>query len=236
MEIPFRHNSKKDPDAKEVSPLVLILTGPRAVGKTEIKDILTERNYGWSLPKITTRAPREGETQVKDKEFIDQKRFDTLQKEGKLSVTCAYKGCDYGVLQEVEQEALTKQEDIIITATGFGIFKAFSSHFPDAVSVLVYSSIDELLQRKVLRDKIVTEASLLEEFIQEMKKYEEHQELFTYIVENPSPFGFAVGDIFKQDHVAQVARAANLVAAALEGEKIYRETPTTKTRKIGVFN
>lgn len=74
-----------------------MLSGPSGVGKSTVVRRLRERHpHVWPSVSVTTRAPRQGETDGVEYHFIDDARFDDLVARGELLEHAEFAGNRYG--------------------------------------------------------------------------------------------------------------------------------------------
>lgn len=132
--------------------LLIIVTGPSAVGKGAICRVLTERNpeVRFSV-SATTRPPRPGEVDGVEYYFLSKDEFIRRRDAGELLEWAEVYGNYYGTPRGPVEAALSRGEDIILDIDIVGA-TAVKEQYPDALSVFVIPpSMAELKARMAKR-------------------------------------------------------------------------------------
>jgi guanylate kinase len=94
---------------------LLVLSSPSGAGKTTLARRLLELEADLSLSvSVTTRAPRPGELDGRDYHFIDQARFEQLQRNGELIEWAHVHGNLYGTPNTPITTALATGRDMLL--------------------------------------------------------------------------------------------------------------------------
>lgn len=149
--------------------MIFILSGPSGVGKDAVFSDLKRRvpflNF---VVTTTTRSRREGEEEGVDYHFISPSMFERLRDEGEfLEWSCVY-GNFYGVPKRKVEEAIQKDEDILLKVDTQGAEK-LKKMFPSARTIfLLPPSLEELRRRIDQRGEIPDKELRMEKAKQEM--------------------------------------------------------------------
>jgi guanylate kinase len=95
---------------------VIVVTGPSAVGKTYLADLLvsTYAEHIISAKVVTTREPRQGETGT-DRIFVSKEAFTNMLQHGEFIVEGEFGGNQYGYTAEALEVVQHKKSIIINT-------------------------------------------------------------------------------------------------------------------------
>jgi guanylate kinase len=129
-------------------PLLVVITGPSAVGKDTLLDRL-RRSYPGAHFAITatTRAPRTGEQDAVDYYFYSVPAFEDLIARGQLLEHARVYGDWKGVPLAPVREALAEGKDVLMRTDVQGA-RHIKSVAPDAVTIFIAPpSIEELHRR-----------------------------------------------------------------------------------------
>ncbi len=95
---------------------IIVVTGPSAVGKTFLADILTSEYADEivSAKVVTTRTPRAGETGT-DRLFVSVEAYEQMKSKGEFVVHGEFGGNSYGYTAEALDTTLVQKSIIINT-------------------------------------------------------------------------------------------------------------------------
>ena len=100
-DVRFFENKSIERLSKTKPFVFLLISGPSGVGKGTIEKAIMEGRPGMPrLLNVTTRPPRPGEVDGVDYHFVNQKRFDLLDKQGALLQTQVTHGSSHGLLRD----------------------------------------------------------------------------------------------------------------------------------------
>lgn len=131
---------------------LFVISGPSGAGKGTIcKKILeADDNIRFSV-SMTTRNPREGETDKVDYFFVSRQEFEKLLSEGGLLEHNCYVDNYYGTPKKQVTEWLSQGNDVILEIDFHGAFQVRES-YPEAVLIFIMPpDIDELKARIIGR-------------------------------------------------------------------------------------
>ncbi len=98
-----------------MSGMVLVLSGPSGVGKGAVHAQLRTRIPHCRLSvSVTTRPPRDGETDGVDYVFVDEARFTQLVADGAFLEHATYAGHRYGTLRAQVAEGVAAGDLVIL--------------------------------------------------------------------------------------------------------------------------
>ncbi len=129
---------------------LLILSSPSGAGKTTLTRLLLEGDEGLSLSiSLTTRAPREGETDGVHYHFVSRERFDALKEEGALLEWAEVFGKCYGTPRRPVEERLARGLDVVFDVDWQGA-RSLASLLPDdCVRVFILPPSRAELERRI---------------------------------------------------------------------------------------
>ena len=94
---------------KSDGPLLVVVSGPSGVGKDAVFRYLRTLEKNWHFViTVTTRAPRQDETNGVDYVFVDTEEFSRLKQSGQLLEFAPVYGNWYGTPREPIEIALSK--------------------------------------------------------------------------------------------------------------------------------
>lgn len=128
--------------------MLFVLSGPSGVGKGTVAKNLLQRNanLAWSVSS-TTRAPRSGEINGKDYEFLSKDEFQNKVKQGFFLEWAEVHGNHYGTSRTQLEKLLLEGKNVLIEIDVQGAEKIKNSGFPCKMIFLMPPSEAELKQR-----------------------------------------------------------------------------------------
>ena len=144
---------------KSDGPLLVVVSGPSGVGKDAVFRYLKTLTKNWYFViTVTTRAPREDETNGVDYVFVDTEEFSSLKQSGQLLEFAPVYGNWYGTPREPIEIALSKGMDVLMKTDVQGA-STIKQLIPESVIIfLTPPSMDELNRRLLLRQSESKEA------------------------------------------------------------------------------
>ena len=149
-----------------MNSIALVISGPAGVGKTTLCDRLLS-DFESQLTRVitvTTRHPREGETDGKDYLFISKLEFEDLIVEDSFIEYAQIHDNYYGSLKKTFLELFQKDRDVLlnIDVQGTSSIKELESSYPflksRVISVFVMpKSLNELRERLKTRNLDTTD-------------------------------------------------------------------------------
>jgi guanylate kinase len=190
-----------------VSALLIVVSGPGAVGKDTLIGLLRERDSRLTYSiSYTTRPRRDYEVDGEHFRFVDEREFSRLVEEGELLEHARVNGHHYGTSAGQVAEALERGSDVILNIDVQGA-EQVRDRRPDALFVFISPpSMEELLRRRTRR------ASEPSEVIEARQRLAEIE------------MGFAP----RYDHVVvndEAERAVGKILAIIERERGKRGEP-----------
>lgn len=139
--------------------ILLVVSGPSGAGKGTVCDALLKEYKGLEYSiSMTTRAPREGETDGKDYFFVSRETFEEMIKSGKLLEYATVYDNYYGTPRGYVLEQINAGNDILLEIEMDGA-QQVREKFRDGVFVFILPpSLDELAIRLNKRGKDCQEA------------------------------------------------------------------------------
>lgn len=141
--------------------LLLVLSSPSGGGKTSIGRALrvTDPNLGLSV-SLTTRPPREGETDGKDYHFVDEAAFLAAVREGRLIEHAEVFGARYGTPRAPVEQALAEGRDLLFDIDWQGTRQLREALPEDVVSVFILPPSMAELERRLRARRLDDEATV----------------------------------------------------------------------------
>lgn len=128
---------------------LIVLSGPSGVGKsTVISELLSERTDIHFSVSFTTRAPRAGEENGVNYNFVDRTEFERMIAHGELLEHAEYVGNYYGTSMKVIQEKLDQGVDVLLDIEVQGAAKV-RQRCPQAVLIFIIPPSFEELSRRL---------------------------------------------------------------------------------------
>jgi len=191
------------PYLEQPNPLLVVVSGPSAVGKDTVIKRMKELNYPfYFVVTATTRPPRKGERHGVDYLFLSEEEFVALMREGELLEHALVYGQYKGIPKEQVRRALASGQDVIMRLDVQGA-ATVRRIIPDAILIfLLPGSEEELLNR--LRRRGTETVEDLQRRIVTIREEMECIPEFDYVVVNRD---------------GQLDRAVENIAAIIAAEK-----------------
>jgi guanylate kinase len=141
--------------------LLLVLSSPSGGGKTSIGRALrvTDPNLGLSV-SLTTRPPRDGETDGKDYHFVDEEAFLAAVREGRLIEHAEVFGARYGTPRAPVEAALAEGRDLLFDIDWQGTRQLRAALPEDVVSVFILPPSMAELERRLRARRLDDEGTV----------------------------------------------------------------------------
>lgn len=132
------------------SGLLIVYSGPSGVGKgTLLKPYLKTHPQTVLSVSMTTRAPREGETDGVEYYFVSKEQFEQMISQNGFLEYAQYSGNYYGTPRKMVEEQLAAGKDVVLEIEVQGAQKIRKS-FPDAVFIFILPPDYETLERRLI--------------------------------------------------------------------------------------
>jgi guanylate kinase len=171
------------PYLEQPNPLLVVVSGPSAVGKDTVIKRMQELDYPFHfVVTATTRAPREGERHGVDYFFLSEEEFLDMMHNGELLEHALVYGEHKGIPKAQVRRALDSGHDVVMRLDVQGA-ATVRSIIPDAILIfLIASSEEELLRR--LRARGTESAVDLQRRIATIREEMQRIHEFDYVVVN----------------------------------------------------
>lgn len=134
---------------KKTKGQLIVLSGPSGVGKsTVISELLSERPGIHFSVSYTTRAPRVGEADGVNYNFVTREQFECMIEHNELLEYAQYVGNYYGTSLKVIQDHLSVGTDVLLDIEVQGAAKV-RGKCPDAVFIFIIPPSFEELSRRL---------------------------------------------------------------------------------------
>lgn len=134
---------------KKTKGQLIVLSGPSGVGKsTVISELLSERENIYFSISYTTRAPRVGEADGVNYNFVTREAFEQMIEGDELLEYAQYVGNYYGTSLKVIRDRLDAGVDVLLDIEVQGAAKV-RAKCPDAVFIFIIPPSFEELSRRL---------------------------------------------------------------------------------------
>ncbi len=128
---------------------LFVLSGPSGVGKsTVIAELMSQRKNLYFSVSSTTRAPRVGEADGVNYNFVTREEFERMIRDGELLEYTQYVGNYYGTSLKIIQEKLAAGIDVLLDIEVEGASNV-RKKCPDAVLIFIIPPSFEELSRRL---------------------------------------------------------------------------------------
>jgi guanylate kinase len=191
---------------------LFIVCAPSGAGKTTLVDALLQREPEIRLSlSYTTRAPRPGEKDGVDYNFVDRARFWAMIAAGDFLEHAIVHGNHYGTSRAWIEKQISGEHDVLLEIDWQGAAQV-RKIFPQLVGMFILPpSIEELRRRLTGRGKDAPET--IERRIAGAREEISHVLEFEYIIVNDR-FEEALEEIRSVVHAARVSRARQSIRLA----------------------
>ena len=132
--------------------ITLVLSSPSGAGKTSLSRKLLERNKKLFLSvSCTTRPPRPGEVNESDYFFIEESKFNEMQKNNEFLESAKVFDHYYGTPKKPIMDALDSGMDILFDIDWQGTQQLMNSLQDDLIKVFVLPPSAKELERRLLQ-------------------------------------------------------------------------------------
>ncbi len=169
---------------KTVRPgLLFVLSAPSGTGKDTVITLLKEQGYDFFVvPSVTTRSPRQGESEGDPYYFLGQKEFDELVAQDELLEYANVHGNWYGQPRKPIREHLERGSNVLLKIDVQGA-ATVRQKLPEAIFIfLTPGSIETLSQR--LNERHTETEEELQRRLTDAQHELENQYWYDYVVEN----------------------------------------------------
>ena len=164
--------------------LLLVLSSPSGAGKTTLAKRLLDANPALELSvSVTTRAPRPGEVQGKDYQFIDAAEFERMKGANELLEWAPVFDKSYGTPRAPVVAALAAGQDVLFDIDWQGTRQLKTQLPADVISVFILPPDGEALERR-LRARGLDSAEVVARRMAAAASEIEHWSEYDYVLVN----------------------------------------------------
>ena len=187
------------------SAKLFITSAPSGAGKSSLNATLLKRDSTLKMSvSFTTRAPRKGEVDGKDYNFVTLEEFNRRKDAGEFLETALVHGNYYGTSRLWIEEELRKGVSVILEIDWQGA-KQVKKIFPDAVTIFILPPSMEILEKR-LRGRGTDSEEVIEKRLAGAALEISQAPHFEYVIVNDD-FETAADDLYA------IARSARLTFA-----------------------
>lgn len=125
--------------------LLVVLSAPSGAGKASLLKRLEERGVTLMHPvSVTTRAPRENETDAKQYHFRSREQFDAMLENGEFVEWAEVHGARYGTLRAELERCTAAGHDVVLELDVQGMRNLRRAAVPVLAVFLMPPSLEEL--------------------------------------------------------------------------------------------
>ncbi len=177
------HDAVFDPYHPQVTPLLVVISGPSGVGKDSLVERIKARGAQFHfVVTATSRPPRPGERHGVDYFFVSPEEFATMIENDDLLEYAVVYGQHKGVPKQQIREAFASGKDVVMRLDVQGA-ATIKSLVPEAVLIFLSAASEEELLERLRKRRTESGVQLqrrIETARQEMKRLEE----FDYVITN----------------------------------------------------
>ncbi len=185
--------------------LLFVFSAPSGSGKTSVlADVLkTHPDILFSV-SVTTRPPREGESNGVNYYFVTDVEFDSYIESGDFAEWAVVHGNRYGTLKRTLKEALENNRTMILDTDTVGAFN-IKKLYPDAVLVFIAPPSPEMLRER-LRNRNTESGELIRKRLEAAPLEMSRMSDYDYIVLND-----------------EISKAVSRISTIIKAEKLRSE-------------
>lgn len=162
---------------------LLIVSGPGGAGKDTIVGMFRARHPDWQQPPATTsRAPRAGEINGVDYDFVDRSEFEKLARQGTFLEWFEIAGNLYGTPREPVEKLLHAGQNVLFVKDVHGAL-AIRQAIPTATIVMIAPENLEALARR-LRARATDSEEMIVKRLELAKQELTYQNQFDHVIIN----------------------------------------------------
>ena len=170
---------------KQKEGTLIVLSGPSGVGKsTVISELLSTRKDLYFSVSFTTRAPRVGEENGVNYNFVDRAEFERMIEAEELLEYAEYVNNYYGTSLKVIQDKLAAGVDVLLDIEVQGAAKV-KAKCPEGVLIFIIPPSFEELSRRLHGRNTDSEQTITGRLQQAREEYKEIGK-YDYLVVNDS--------------------------------------------------
>ena len=168
---------------KKTRGQLVVLSGPSGVGKsTVIAELMGQRDNLYFSVSSTTRAPRVGEADGVNYNFVTRPEFERMIAAGELLEYTEYVGNYYGTSLKVIEDKLASGVDVLLDIEVQGAANV-RKRCPDAVLIFIIPPTFEELSRRLHKRNTDGEETI-ESRLRQAKEEYRHIPEYDYLVVN----------------------------------------------------
>jgi guanylate kinase len=172
-----------DPYNPQVTPLLIVISGPSGVGKDSLVERMKVRGAQFHfVVTATSRPPRSGEVHGIDYFFVSPETFEGMIEEDELLEYAVVYGQYKGIPKQQVREALASGQDVVMRLDVQGA-TTIKRLIPEAVLVFLSASSEEELVTRLKRRKTESDVQL-QQRIETVRHEMERLPEFDYVVIN----------------------------------------------------
>lgn len=160
---------------------LIVLSGPSGVGKGSIRATAKFKDYVYSISS-TTRAPRKGEVDGVDYNFLTREEFEEKIKNNEMLEYAEFVGNLYGTDRNVVESILNQGQNVLLEIECQGAMQVLEK-IPDAESIFIMPPSLEVLSDRLHKRNTEDEHTISKRLTKAQEEFK-YQDKYKHVIIN----------------------------------------------------